>query len=133
MTVQQFIDDLGLDLAAEEVGENPDLPEEMLRGDAVHYRVEIIRYDPYRAEHFIVTGNGNIIRPDPRVILVVMAVQLGIYRAFPEPADWCEVMRVPLSDGIVNAWPTFARDEAKLRQLFGEDFERFLALSYGGE
>lgn len=128
MSVQQFIDDLGLDLAAEQVGENPDLPFELRAEATAHYRLDIMRYDPYRSEHFVISGKNTPHQLAPQLLLISLAYQMAVYRAHPEPSDWCAYAGLPDLPGVHEAWHTFARDEAKLERLFGDDMDRFLTL-----
>ncbi len=127
MSVQQFIDDLGLDLAVETTGENPDLPPEFGAPFLTHYRMDIMRYDPYRTEHFTFSSwSGE--RPDPMEVLPMFATRMNEYYENPEPSAWAAAHGMPDVAGIHEHWGSFARDEAKLRRLFGEEYERFLAL-----
>lgn len=137
MTARDFVNELGLDLAAEQVAENPDLPAELVPV-AHHYRLDIIRYNPYMQEHFIFSVPAVFAhpqRPDPLDCLVFMAQTVNGYRANPEPSAWAAANGLPDLPGIHDMFHTFARDEQKLMRIMGEAMDRFLALALirGGE
>ncbi len=136
MSVTEFIRDLAIDLAAEQVAENPDLPPE-LAPFAHHYRLEISL--PGGRESFTFSVPAVYERPaqpDPRECLIFMAQTINDYREHPEPTAWAAAQSLPDLPGIHAMWHTFARDEQKLVRLFGEHMARFLALDprrRGGE
>jgi hypothetical protein len=128
MSVIEFMADLAIELAAEQVADNSDLPPEFVP-IAHHYRLEISLPGGRESFTFSVPAvYERPARPDPVECLIYMAQTVNDYRANPEPSAWAAAKGLPDLPGIHAMWHTFARDEAKLVRLFGEHMDRFLAL-----
>src|SRR5260221_6259698 len=125
MNVNDFANLLTLDLAVEQCGENPDLPDSW-QADSDHYLVALLRPGAREAMlHFSVPGGADI--PDAYWVLGALSVQSAMYVAHPTCVTWCELTGLPLVD-VAPHWPAFERDQQSLQTFFGDHYPMFLEL-----